>query len=273
MVTRSQQPRVLAHRGSSESAPEHTLASYRAALAAGADGLECDVRLTRDAVPVCLHDRRVDRTSDGAGVLSTLELADLATLDFAAGAASGRVEEVDRDGTGVLTLERLLDVVLEHGAPVELLIETKHPNRYGRSVERRVVELLRERDLHRGPAADRPTVRLMSFSALALATVKRLAPELPTVFLMTRVVPPLAAERPAPVVDHVGPSIGMIRRDPGYVRRMHQRGREVLVWTVNSPADLEVCRAAGVDAVITDRPRALRRLLDGPDGLGQAGAG
>jgi glycerophosphoryl diester phosphodiesterase len=87
MVTRSQQPRVLAHRGSSESAPEHTLASYRAALAAGADGLECDVRLTRDAVPVCLHDRRVDRTSDGAGVLSTLELADLAGLDFAAGAA------------------------------------------------------------------------------------------------------------------------------------------------------------------------------------------
>src|SRR5919199_5873445 len=87
----SSRPRVLGHRGSSEATAEHTLAAYRAALEAGADGLECDVRLTRDAVPVCIHDRRVDRTSDGAGVVSTLALADLEELDFAGPPGGGRI--------------------------------------------------------------------------------------------------------------------------------------------------------------------------------------
>jgi glycerophosphoryl diester phosphodiesterase len=271
MITTSHRPRVLAHRGSSELAAEHTLASYRAALDGGADGLECDVRLTRDAVPVCIHDRRVNRTSDGAGVVSTLALADLAAMDFAGVPGTRETEEADRDGWGVLTLERLLDVVIAHGAPVELAIETKHPNRYGRSIERRVVDLLRARDLHRGPVPGRPIVRLMSFSALALTQVKRLAPELPTVYLMTRAVPPLAAERPPAAADHVGPSVGLLRRDPGYVERMHRRDRQVLVWTVNAGTDLDLCCRAGVDAVISDRPREIRRLLDGPAASGLAG--
>ncbi|MFL5793805.1 MAG: glycerophosphodiester phosphodiesterase [Actinomycetota bacterium] len=257
-------PRVLGHRGSTETAAEHTLAAYRAALDAGADGLECDVRLTRDGVPVCIHDRRVDRTSDGVGRVSTLELADLAALDFAAMTSDAGLpggEELDRDGSGVLTLERLLDVVLDHGGPVELAIETKHPNRYGGSLEHRVVALLRQRGLDRGMEGG-PRVRVMSFSALALARVKRLAPALPTVFLATRATARLGAGRLPLAADDVGPSIAVLRRDPGYVRRMHRRGRQVLVWTVNSAADVDLCCRAGVDAIITDRPRAVRQLLD-----------
>jgi glycerophosphoryl diester phosphodiesterase len=267
-------PRVLGHRGSSEAAAEHTLAAYRAALDAGADGLECDVRLTRDGVPICIHDRRVDRTSDGVGVVSALGLDDLAVLDFAldpagAGSAAGAAgaaaaaagEDVDRDGAGVLTLERLLDVVVERGGPVELVIETKHPNRYGRSVEHLVVTLLRARGLDRAPANGGPSVRVMSFSALALARVKRLAPELRTVHLVSRATAPLATGRLPIAADDVGPSIGLLRRDPGYARRMQRRGRQVLVWTVNSAADVELCCRAGVDAIITDRPRAVREML------------
>ena len=65
---------VVAHRGSSEDSPEHTLEAYKRAIAEGADALECDVRLTRDGHLVCVHDRRIDRTSTGRGVVSTLEL-------------------------------------------------------------------------------------------------------------------------------------------------------------------------------------------------------
>ena len=79
----ARRPLVVAHRGSSAAHAEHTLAAYELALAEGADSLECDVRLTRDGVLVCVHDRRIDRVSDGRGVLSTLELADLTDLDFA----------------------------------------------------------------------------------------------------------------------------------------------------------------------------------------------
>ena len=62
---------VVAHRGSSADVPEHTLAAYEQAVADGADALECDVRLTADGHLVCVHDRRIDRTSDGRGIVST----------------------------------------------------------------------------------------------------------------------------------------------------------------------------------------------------------
>ena len=68
--------KVVAHRGSSDDAPEHTLSAYKRAIEDGADALECDVRLTKDGHLVCVHDRRIDRTSNGRGIVSTLELAE-----------------------------------------------------------------------------------------------------------------------------------------------------------------------------------------------------
>src|SRR5690606_12108295 len=127
--------RVVAHRGASEDAPEHTLAAYRKAIEDGADALECDVRLTADGHLVCVHDRRVNRTSNGRGAVSALELSDLATLDFGSWKTRGpsgrpRLEEPDwehrpedREATSVLTLERLLGLVCDAGRRVELAIE------------------------------------------------------------------------------------------------------------------------------------------------------
>ncbi|MCB0902106.1 MAG: glycerophosphodiester phosphodiesterase, partial [Actinobacteria bacterium] len=73
----SDQPLVVAHRGSSKVHPEHTFAGYEQAIAEGADLLECDVRLTADGHLVCVHDRRIDRTSDGRGVVSAKTLDQL----------------------------------------------------------------------------------------------------------------------------------------------------------------------------------------------------
>ena len=93
-------PLIIAHRGSSEHLPEQTLKAYVRAIAEGADVLECDVRLTADSHLVCVHDRRVDRTSNGRGPVSTLELATLQGLDFGswkqAHAADVEMPEVDR---------------------------------------------------------------------------------------------------------------------------------------------------------------------------------
>ena len=76
-------PQVVAHRGASHDPPEHTLGAYVRAIEAGADALECDVRMTADGHLVCVHDRRVDRTSNGRGRVSALELAQLEGLDWA----------------------------------------------------------------------------------------------------------------------------------------------------------------------------------------------
>ncbi|BDH55186.1 hypothetical protein MTP03_01250 [Tsukamurella sp. PLM1] len=73
---------IVAHRGASGEFPEHTMSAFEAAVAEGADAIECDVRLTRDQHLVCLHDRTVERTSDGTGAVSELDLADLKAMDF-----------------------------------------------------------------------------------------------------------------------------------------------------------------------------------------------
>src|SRR3712207_9194411 len=76
-------PQVVAHRGSNIRRAEHTLGAYVQALDEGADALECDVRLSADGHLVCVHDRRVDRTTDSRGVVSTMTLAELNRLNAA----------------------------------------------------------------------------------------------------------------------------------------------------------------------------------------------
>src|ERR1700692_2858647 len=123
-------PYVVAHRGASAARPEHTLAPYAPALKEGADGVECDVRLTRDGHLVCVHDRRLDRTSTGAGLVSTMTLAQLRELEYGAWHGSWRADGAHGD-TGLLTLDALVTLVLDWKRPVKIFIETKHPVRYG----------------------------------------------------------------------------------------------------------------------------------------------
>ena len=79
-------PLIVAHRGASAAEAEHTKAAYELALQVGADGVETDVRLTSDRQLVCIHDRSVDRTSSGTGIVSSLTAEQLAAFDWAAGA-------------------------------------------------------------------------------------------------------------------------------------------------------------------------------------------
>lgn len=246
---------VVAHRGSSEDVPEHTLAAYRKAIEDGADALECDVRLTADGHLVCVHDRRVNRTSNGRGAVSALELADLAALDF----GSWRPDDAegpddDPERRSVLTLERLLELVSDAGRPVGLAIETKHPTRYAGQVEERLLETLRRFGLDRPVPGEPPPVRVMSFSSRSLRRVRTGAPGLPTVFLMQFLSPRLRDGRLPAGVGTAGPSIRILRTHPGYVARLHRAGRRVHVWTVDEPADIELCLRLGVDAIITNRP-------------------
>ena len=263
-LARSESPLVIAHRGASADAPEHTLAAYQAALDQGADGLECDVRLTADGHLVCVHDRRVDRTTNGRGVVSTLELAELRSLDFAARHGSWGFddeEQPDQDRSSVLTLEALLGLASDTGRRVHLAIETKHPTRYAGLVERTLLDLLRRHGMAAPHGDDRPHAAVMSFSWIGLRRVRALAPRLPTVLLMDR-VPLRFRDGTLPLgVGVAGPSIDVIRAHPSYAQRVQAHGHRVYVWTVNEPADVALCRAAGVDAIITDRPEATRAQL------------
>ncbi|MEU4463146.1 glycerophosphodiester phosphodiesterase [Streptomyces sp. NPDC024017] len=266
--TRQHVIQVVAHRGASEDAPEHTLAAYTKAIEDGADALECDVRLTADGHLVCVHDRRINRTSNGRGAVSALELADLAALDFGSWktgeAWRGRDEEPDwehrpedREATSVLTLERLLELVADAGRRVELAIETKHPTRWAGQVEDRLLVLLKRFGLDAPASAAESQVRVMSFSARSLHRVRAASPTLPTVHLTQFPSPRLRDGRLPPGVRIAGPSIRIVRNHPTYIERLKQAGHQVHVWTVNEPEDVDHCVELGVDAIITNRPRAV----------------
>ncbi|KAF0651913.1 MULTISPECIES: glycerophosphodiester phosphodiesterase [Streptomyces] len=249
---------VVAHRGASEDVPEHTLAAYVKAIEDGADALECDVRLTADGHLVCVHDRRVNRTSNGRGAVSALELADLAALDFGSWRDRGDSTEApdwsDPEYTSVLTLERLLELVADAGRRVELAIETKHPTRWAGQVEERLVRLLRRFNLADPPTPGESAVRIMSFSPRSLIRVAAAVPTVPTVYLAQFVAPRVREGRLPARARIAGPSIRIIRNHPGYVERLHEAGLQVHVWTVDAPEDVELCVRLGVDAIITNRP-------------------
>jgi glycerophosphoryl diester phosphodiesterase len=257
-------PQVVAHRGASFENAEHTLGAYLEALRAGADALECDVRLTADGHLVCVHDRDLRRTASAQGLVSNMELADLDELEFASWKNPWAVfddEAPDRDPDldRVLTLRRLLETVADADRRVEIAIETKHPTRFGGLVERRLVELLGEFEWT-GP--DSPA-RVMSFSYVALQRMEKLAPQLPLVILIDK-----ARHWPVlkPVIEDgwiLGPGIDALTRHPKFAAKMAQSGRDVHVWTVNTEEELELCRSLGVRAVITDKPRAVLGWLAG----------
>jgi glycerophosphoryl diester phosphodiesterase len=260
----SRRPQVVAHRGSSQVNPEHTLGAYVAALDEGAEGLECDVRLTSDGHLVCVHDRRVDRTANGRGLVSTMELSQLDELDFASwknpwADLDDEAPEVDVEKRKVLTLRRLIETVADYDRPIELAIETKHPTRYAGLVERKLVEVLGSY----GWAGKESPARVMSFSYVALNRVKKLAPDLDVVLLVDRVYAWQVTRNLAGRDWVVGPGIALLRDNPRFRQRLQRSGRRIHVWTVNTLEDLDLCVELGAEAVITDAPAAALRHLAG----------
>ncbi len=254
-------PLVFAHRGSSDTLPEHTLPAYLRAIEDGADGLECDVRLTNDGHLVCLHDRRLGRVSNGRGPVSEHTLAELDALDFGRSHA-GLPDSVDElivercgaEARRVLTLDRLLEAARDAGRPIRLLVETKHPTRFGGEVEERLIEVLRKHGLDR-PDPQTVSVTMMSFSFNAVRRVRVLAPELPVVQLLELLPPWLRDGRLPAGVSLAGPGVRLLRHYPALARKLHEQGNQFYVWTVNTPDEVDLVLELGADGIISDRPR------------------
>ena len=267
-------PEVVAHRGATAEAPEHTLAAYRRAAAIGADAVECDVRMTRDGVLVCVHDRQIaqhlqrPRRRLGAAPRRARAVP-LRRPQVRPGAAGGPTtrsppvtDEPDVENGLVLTLDRLLDYITAtpgHGAAGDRdqAPDPAHPQ--GGGGARRLPEPLRAARATARPVewAGKPAVRMMSFSQLAVRRMADLAPGVPTVQLIGKRLRPRpagAADRAAPPPS--GPASRCSASDPDFVADAHAAGKEVHVWTVNQPRDMDLVRDLGVDV---DHHRPPRR--------------
>jgi glycerophosphoryl diester phosphodiesterase len=232
---------VIGHKGAAAVAPENTLASFKLALEAGADGLECDIHVTADGVPVIIHDSSVDRTTDGAGEVSALTLSQIKELDASFGMDAYRRERIP-------TLDELLSLVAGRAL---LALEYKAIEAVGPSIP-----LLKKHEAARWCTA-------WAFSADALMELRRLMPELSRTQNVGRVESWDAVLERARELGSIGVSLAHTQIDPDRVAAAKARGLTFYTWTANDPADWRRLIDAGVDAIVTDDPGALRAYLDG----------
>ncbi|HZP38781.1 MAG TPA: glycerophosphodiester phosphodiesterase family protein [Methylomirabilota bacterium] len=235
-------PAVIAHRGASAEAPEHTIAAFELAMEQGADGLALEVHLSADQHPIVFGDFTVDRTTDGTGVLAGLRVRDLKRLD--AGGWRGRRFA----GQRVQTLQEVLERFRERTR--FWLQLTGGPEVYP-GLEERVVSMLEIYDV-----IDR--VLVQSFDRAALEAVRSLQPALRVGLLLAR-RPPDRSALGADGPNAICPETEACTED--LVAEVRAAGRECYVWTVHEPALADRLVKWGVNGIVTDRPGAVRARL------------
>lgn len=254
---------VLAHRGASFEAPEHTFPAYDEAVADDADFLECDLQLTKDGVLVCVHDTTVNRTSNGTGRVDSFTLAELRALDFGswfnrANPSRARAEYV---GLKIVPFEEQLDCYLGLNPNLRFHVETKAPSEYAGRLEPALVALLRRKALLATGGPNDSTILVQSFEESSLRRIKELAPTLPTALLFGLALPPPDGSLP-PSADISAPNFAYLLADPTYVTRAHAQGHLVHTYTVDDATQMRVLLEQGVDGIFTNRPDVLRPLID-----------
>lgn len=253
---------VVAHRGASEDAPEHTTHAYDAALKQGADSIEVDVRLTRDGVLVCMHDETLERVAGLSVAVADITLDELRRVDLGSWFNRQHPERAQPQfaASRVVTFAEQLERQLANAPKVGLHVELKQPAAYQGRMEELVVADLDEHGLL--PATATLPILVESFDAASLRRVKQLAPSLRTGLIWVEAEAAIAAGRLPDWVDVSGANVFAVFLHPGHVPSAHAHGRQVHVWTADDPQEVRGLLDVGVDAIITNRPAAVRALVD-----------
>ena len=241
---------VIAHRGASGLAPENTLAAFELAVKQGADAFELDVQLTADGAPVVLHDDTIDRTTDRAGAVAALTLAELRSADAGARFTPDGGRSFPFRGTGVQV--PTLGEVLWAFPGVPLLIELKHA-----AVQESVRRVLVQED-----AAARCVVAAADPAALTLFRAPPFAsaasrPEIGALYRasLLRRRPPLPAYRCLSVPERYR---GLTVPTARFIRVARELACPVHVWTVNSASAATRYWDRGAAGMVTNFPGLIR---------------
>lgn len=237
LVTRTQRPvAVIAHRGASAEAPENTMAAFRLAIEQGADFIELDVQEAADGEVVVVHDSDLMKLGGPPQKIWELTAAELKAVDI------GRHVDPKYAGEGVPSLAEVLAAAKDK---VRVLVELKS---YGHNdrLEEKVVALVEAAGMEKH-------CEFMSLDHAMAAKIKRLRPDWRVGLLVAKTLGNILTI-PS---DFVGIEAGMAT--VRFIRKAHRAGRDVYVWTVNTPAAILQTMSFGVDGLISDRP-ALARL-------------
>jgi glycerophosphoryl diester phosphodiesterase len=254
IVTDDKFPRVnvIAHRGASGDAPENTVAAFELALEQGADGIEFDVHLTRDNVPVVIHDARLERTTAGRGRVSDLTAVALSRLD--AGSWFNRRfpqrARAEYAECRIPRLDEVLNWIRARGCTAYL--EIKQPRPRYRGIGEKVLE-----EIYRAGVEQKVTV--ISFHLPTLRRIRRLDSRMA---LGIDFVRPLLAVARARVIraETLLPEWRFATRR--WIVRAHRAGFKVVVWGLDAPRWMQRRISHGVDGIITSFPAVLRGIRD-----------
>jgi len=236
----------IAHRGASNAAPANTLAAFEKAVELGADGIEFDVHLSADGIPVVIHDFSVDSTTDGSGRVADLTLAQLEQLD------AGSSFDPAFAGERIPTLEKVLETF---GDRLLLNIELKDLSLRDSGLERAVIAQIEQRGLGN-------RVILSSFNPFSLRRAKKIAPHIPVGLLYASSLPlPLRRAWLAHLFPHEARHPEHTMVDARYLAWARRRGYQVNTWTVNDPDEMHRLISLGVDSIITNVPDVLCGIL------------
>jgi len=223
-------PLIIAHRGASAEQPENTLAAFRRAVALEADGIELDVQVTRDGVPVVFHDASLRRLTGTAGRVAGKTWAQLRMLRVRGREPIPRLVDVLRTTRGLTVVQ----IELKSG-PVAPVI--------------RAIQAARAAEW----------VILASFDLRLVAEARKLAPAIPRMVISEGRLAPAALVRQLARCGAAGLSVNQRAvRSAAWVRHFHSRGYAVWTWTVNDPALAGRLTGYGVDALLGDDPALLK---------------
>lgn len=254
-------PLILGHRGSSETAPENTLAAFSQALRDGADGIEFDVRLARDGVPVVIHDATLRRTGGIDQQVSELTAAELQKIDVGSWFAERRQTARTFAGEKLPSLAQVFELFAANSGV--LYIEMKCDADEGPALAAEVVRLAREFQM-----TDRVVVE--SFDLSAILEVKQVAAEIRTAALfepkLSRPISTVRRLRTVAAALDVGAdeiALHHTLAGPRVIEQARRQGLAIVVWTVDDPVWISRARSLGVKALIANDPAMMVRHRDG----------
>jgi glycerophosphoryl diester phosphodiesterase len=244
--TDMKRPLIFAHRGACLVAPENTLPAFQAAVDLGADGVELDVQYSSDGHLLVIHNPSLDATTSGSGRVTSHTLEDLRRLD------AGSYFAPEFAGTPIPTLDEVLDL-LKGKLIVNIEIKALQTSTVGIGMD--TVKAVREHNME-------DQVIVSSFNPMALRRAKKAGPEIECALLLAPDLPAwtrYGLTRRFSGATGLHPEAPMV--DAAYMAQARKEGLPVRVWTVNEEAEMRRLIALGVDAIITDAPDRLRRIL------------
>lgn len=235
---------VWAHRGASGVMPENTLPAFSKAAELGADGVELDIQLTKDGEIVVIHDEMVDRTSDGKGWVKDFTLEEIRKLDVSYGH-----EELGH--VCIPTMREVFELLKPTNLTINIELKTGILDYPG--IEEKILMLTREYGFE-----DR--VIYSSFNHYTIMKIQKLEPSAKTAFLYADGPIDMPEYGHRHHVDALHPAMYNIRM-PEFMKQCKDYGLDVNVWTVNNEEYTRLCIQAGVNAIITNYPDLVRRVI------------